>query len=221
MTCRLPAPWGAPGALLRSRAGAAEGSGLGSRLCLCHRLGAHGWASVPPLGLPPVPKALAGLLVHGTIHGCMHRLSWGPWPHGPGGVRGLQWISLQPWVGEGLSHGWRPRYLPQQGARSPRGPGLSPGVCAQQTGSAEGDFSPMILCLPRRDPGSVSTQEAQEAGRGPGRNSLGWPRSQASCGQVCRVGGGGGDGAAKSSGRPLPTRNSGLGTLEGLCPPAP
>lgn len=160
------------------------------------------WCTVPSTGARTACLGVPGPMVPGEFEA-------------PGGS------PCSPGWGRVCLTGGDPANLPQQGARSPRGPGLGSGVCAQQTGSSEGDFSPMILCLPRRDPGSVSTQEAQEAGRGPGRNSLGWPRSQASCGQVCRVGGGGGDGAAKSSGRPLPTRNSALGTLEGLCPPAP
>lgn len=110
--------------------------------------------------------------------------------------------SLQPWVGgslppvgtlvPGQEQGQAaPPAPPHQGAWKCRALGLGPRVCSQQTGSWKGDFSLLILCLrggiqtpfPHRKPGKL--------GGGPGRNSLGWPRSLASCGSGLQYGGGG------------------------------
>lgn len=96
--------------------------------------------------------------------------------------------SLQLWVGKAPSGVETPLWgqqphpaLPQLGPWEPWGAGAGPGVGSQQTGSWKGDFSLLTLCLPRRDPGPVSTQETGRLGGGrdgAGRSSLGWRRSR-------------------------------------------
>jgi hypothetical protein len=59
---------------------------------------------------------------------------------------------------------------------------VGPGICSQQTGNLEGEFSLLILCSARRGSRSRFHTGSPGGWEGQRRNSLSQPRSQASCG---------------------------------------